>query len=547
MAAAVRLKLEFLGSGRPPSDFAPDEGRTVLLGRPVADAVPEVPLDAPAVSRRHAEIAFRQGAWHIRNLGKAGTLVDQVPLGDGQWRELAHGDIVTIDPFVLRINLGGGQRSVGGLETLGFADDGDRVRTMAVPPADLERLAELRLSSLTAASARIAAAGGEEELFREVVAVLSDSRDFERVAVIEAAEDGAGWKPVAVAPAEAAARGRPFSRTLLAACRDARAMVQLEDDIRIQASQSMAGVSAAFCAPMSAAGSVIRHFVYADCRGARPAASAVPFLNLVAQLAASAASAAERRRLVGDLEQARLIQNRLMPDETGRRGHVSWHRFSRAADTRVSGDFFAVVEAADGRVAVSLGDVAGKGAGAALVMAAAVTHLDTSIRVGLRVEDAVSALSDFFARRPSFEVATAGFITAIAAEIHPDGSCRGVDAGHSYAVIVREGGAPERLEFPSNDTMMGMFEGIAYAADGFRLARGDRLVLFSDGVVEQPGPDRTRLCPNFADEPGRVLDALRGSRSAEDDVQRLRALLAAHASGLPWEDDVTIASITYAP
>jgi serine phosphatase RsbU (regulator of sigma subunit) len=539
------LRVELLGSGRAPVDAKPEPGRTLSIGRPVADAVPDLPLDAPSVSRKHAEIAFRDGRWHIRNLGKAGTLVDQAPLAEGQWRALEHGDIVTIDPFVMRINLGTA-RATPGLETLGFADDGDRVRTVAVPSADLERLAELRLSSLTAASARIAAAEGEAELLRSVVAILEGSRDFERVAVIEAVEGGE-WRPVAVAPPDAAVRGRPFSRTLLGACAGACAMVQLEDDLRFQASQSMAGVSAAFCAPIAATGSQPRHFVYADCRGARPSPAAVPFLNLVAQLAGAAASGAERRRLVGDLEQARLIQNRLMPDESGRRGHVSWHRFSRAADTRVSGDFFSVTEAGDGRVAVALGDVAGKGAGAALVMAAAVTHLDNSIRLGVPVESAVSALSDFFARRPSFEVATAGFITAIAVEIHPDGTCRGVDAGHSYAVVVRADGRAERLGFPSNETMMGMFEGISYSADGFTLGTGDRIVLFSDGIAEQPDPEGRRLCPNFSEDPAPVVAALEGSRSAEDDVTRLRSLLASHAGARPWEDDVTVASITFAP
>jgi serine phosphatase RsbU (regulator of sigma subunit) len=542
---AARLRVEFLGSGRAPLDFQPPAaGNTILLGRPAADVHPDVPLDAPSVSRRHAEFAVVDGSWAVRNLGKAGTMVDQVPVAEGQWRPLAHGDIVSIDPFVLRVNLGAPRPSTGP-ETLGFSDDRDRVRTAAVPTVDLERLAELRLSSLTAAAARIAAAEGEDELFRAVVAILEASRDFERVAVIESVANGSDWRPVAVAPAEATVRGRPFSRTLVAACVEARTMVQLEDDIRFQASQSMAGVSAAFCAPMSAPGAPLRHVVYADCRGARPSPASVPFLNLVAQFAASAASAAERRKLVGDLEQARLIQGRLMPDEHGRIGHVAWTRYSRAADTRVSGDFFSVVEAGDGRVAAALGDVAGKGAGAALVMASAVTHLDTSIRLGLPVEDAMSAVSDFFARRPSFEVATAGFITGIAVEIHPDGRCRGVDAGHSYAAIVRADGRAERLAFPSNDTMIGLFEGIRYAADGFTLAPGDRIVLFSDGVVEQPGIDGVRLCPNYSEEPGPLLAALEGSRAPDDDVERLRSLLATHAGTRPWEDDVTIASIAF--
>lgn len=541
-----RLRIQFLGSGREPIDLLPPEADGEhLVGRPAGDLRPEVPLDAPSVSRRHAAIAFRGGRWRIRNLGKGGTLVDQVPLAEGEWRELSHGDVVTVDPFVMLIGLGQG-RSTAGLETLGFADDADRVRTVAVPAADMERLAELRLSSLIDASAQIAAADGEAAIFEAAVGALDASRDFERVAVVEAiaGPDGAEWRPRAIAPAGAMAQGRPFSRTLLGACLGAGAMVRLEDDLRFQASQSMAGVSAAFCAPISM-GSHARHFLYADCRGGRPSASSVPFMNLVAHLAGAAGASAERRRLVGDLDQARLVQGRLMPEEQGRRGHVSWCRFSRAADTRVSGDFFTVIDAAEGRVAAALGDVAGKGAGAALVMASAVTHLDTSMRMGLPVEDAMSAVSDFFARRPNFEVATAGFITAIAIEIAPDGSCRGVDAGHSYAAVVRADGHAERLAFPSNDTYIGLFEGIRYAADGFRLQPGDRVVLFSDGVAEQPGEGGARLCPAFAEDPAAVIRALRGSRSAEEDTERLRALLASHAGSLPWEDDVTIASIRY--
>ena len=97
-----------------------------------------------------------------------------------------------------------------------------------------------------------------------------------------------------------------------------------------------------------------------------------------------------------------------------------------------------------GASATAAGAESGKGAGAALVMAAAVTHLDTSVRMGLPIEDAVSAASDFFASRPSLEVAVAAFTTAVAVEVHPDGRCRAVDAAHSYAAIVRADGHAEQ-------------------------------------------------------------------------------------------------------
>jgi serine phosphatase RsbU (regulator of sigma subunit) len=77
------------------------------------------------------------------------------------------------------------------------------------------------------------------------------------------------------------------------------------------------------------------------------------------------------------------------------------------------------------------------------------------------------------------------------------------------------------------------------------LEPGDRVVLFSDGVAEQPGAGGARLCANYAEEPDAIVGALRGSRSPEEDVERLRALLAGHAAGRPWEDDVTVASIRF--
>jgi serine phosphatase RsbU (regulator of sigma subunit) len=541
------LKLDFPGGGRAAIELdGSDPGRVFVIGRPSAsDAPPDVPLMDAGVSRRHAELRAHGGQWRLRNLGKAGTLLDQRSVEADAWVPLAHGSMISIGPFMMRVDLGKGD--LGGHVALAtMFDDNGQARAVPVPRSTLERLAELRLSSLISASARIHAAEDDESLARAVAEILMDSRDFDRAAVLESvqSESGMQWRTLA----EAGAQGGPFSRTLLSAAREARAMVQVEDDLRFRAAESMIGASAALCAPINPGRDVPRLFVYADCRaGGQPGVAAIPFANLVAQLASAALGAAEQRRLVTDLEQARQIQQRLMPEESGRRGHVSWTRFSRAADTRVSGDFFSVVESSDGRIAAMLGDVAGKGAGAALVMAAAVTHLDTSVRMGLPIEDAVSAASDFFASRPSLEVAVAAFTTAVAVEVHPDGRCRAVDAAHSYAAIVRADGRAEQMKFPSGGTMIGSFTGVQYCADDFRLEVGDRIVLFSDGVAEQRARSGDRLCAQYHAEPTAILRALQGSRGPDDDVRRLHELLVSHAGDMPWDDDVTIASIAYQP
>lgn len=538
------LRISFPGSGRQPQRFPPS-GTPVRFGRPASGQECDVVLADPAVSRLHAEAAFRDGRWLIRSVGRAGTLLDQRRIADGEWLPLEHGTIIGIGPFLMRIAIGP-DGTPQEQQPLTIADDGSRVRAVSVPAEALERVAELRLSALLDASARIMATDSAQAVADAVVAVASSARDFERVAVVEARGDAAGgsWVSRAAAGVDESARRAPLSRTLLAAAQRAGTPVRLDQDLRFREAESMMGTQEAVCVPMGPSADGHPSFLYADCRqGRTPGAAAVAFLHLLARLASSAVDAIGRRGLVADLEQARQIQRRLLPPERGSCGHVSWSIFSRPADTRVSGDFIAVAEGAGGRVAAMLGDVAGKGPAAGLVMAAMVTHFDTSVRAGLSVEDAVTAASEFLASRPALEVAVAAFTTAIAIEVHPDGSCRGVDAAHSYAALVRADGHAELLAFPSGGTMIGSFPGIRFAADGFRLGPGDRAVLFSDGVAEQRDPAGGRLAADYHVNPGVILAALQGSRTADEDVERLRSLLERHADGASWDDDVTIASL----
>lgn len=349
-----------------------------------------------------------------------------------------------------------------------------------------------------------------------------------------------------------------MSRTLLEESRATGGMVRPEHSMeRMHAAASLiaSGATAATCAPIPSA-SPARLSLYADTRsGGALGYAAVPYADMVAQLAGLTLAAAERRALQGEMVQARKIQERLLPEPEGECGCVRWSLYSRPAahapgvEARPSGDFFTVIEAGDGRVAACIGDVAGKGAGAAIVMASSVAHLDGAVRSGMPVEQALAGVSEFFVRRPNldFSVSTGGFSTAIAVEILPDGACRGVDAAHCYAAIVRADGSASRLEFPNRTTMIGYASGIELVADEFRLAPGDRLVLFSDGVVDQQDRSGRRFCEAFESDPEPVIAALRGSRGTAEDVERLVGALERFAQGVPWSDDVTVASITLVP
>jgi serine phosphatase RsbU (regulator of sigma subunit) len=559
-AAPHPLRLAFPGTGRPSIEFAPrPDGACVVLGRPsAADAPPDVPLQDASVSRRHAEFAVRGGAWHVRSLGKGGTALEGRLLGHEDWVPLPDASTLAVGPYRIRVVVGDARTGAALGETIAFAEATEGPRPEAVSRQRLES-AEVRLSALLAAARRIDACDDEQSLADAAVSVLIDTRDFDRAAVVRAGAvgDRDGWVPLAIAASNEPARSLPVSRTLLEEARSTNGMVRLDQSMarmNLSASIMASGATAAICVPIPSAVPP-RLFLYADTRGGGALGdAAVPFADMVAQLAGLSLSAAERRALQGEMVQARRIQERLLPASEGECGCVRWALYSRpaahaaGAAARPSGDFFTVLEADGGRVAAFIGDVAGKGAGAAIVMASSVAHLDAAVRHGLPIEQALSGVSEYFVRRPNLDlsVSTGGFSTAIAVEIMPDGSCRGVDAAHCYAAVVRADGAAERLDFPNRTTMIGYAEGIELVADEFRLAPGDRLVLFSDGVVDQQGRSGKRFCESYETDPEPVLAALRGSRSAQDDVDRLVGALERFAAGTPWSDDVTVASLVLA-
>ena len=88
----------------------------------------------------------------------------------------------------------------------------------------------------------------------------------------------------------------------------------------------------------------------------------------------------------GDLEVARQIQFGLLPFEPFERDGVAIHAAMRPANT-VGGDYFDIIDLGEGRVAVVMGDVAGKGMPAALLMALLQGSLRTLLTAGFRGAD----------------------------------------------------------------------------------------------------------------------------------------------------------------
>jgi serine phosphatase RsbU (regulator of sigma subunit) len=267
------------------------------------------------------------------------------------------------------------------------------------------------------------------------------------------------------------------------------------------------------------------------------------FLAAIAKLGALAladfsrrALADRQRQLEADLTAARQAQERLMPPPRGRIGSITYATCSKPGRL-VAGDLFEVLGLEDGRVAVFLGDVSGKGVGAAVLMAAAQTQLRASLKHLKPLRIAVEELNrDIIERSPEGEFISlfAGIIDAKA------GTLEFVDAGHGYWVHLTQAGGPRRVPYEGG-LVLGVEADHAYPTETVALTPGDRIIMFSDGVVEQHSPDGGAY--GFAS----VLALLGKCASESDDVESLLAALQSYAQSDALSDDVTIASLRYEP
>jgi sigma-B regulation protein RsbU (phosphoserine phosphatase) len=211
--------------------------------------------------------------------------------------------------------------------------------------------------------------------------------------------------------------------------------------------------------------------------------------------------------LKGDLEVARQIQFGLLPFEPYERPGVAIANAMRPANT-VGGDYFDVIELAEGRLAIAVGDVAGKGMPAALLMALVQGSLRTLLSAGFRGEELAAKLNAHLcATIPSNRL-----VTLFYGELEPaNGQLRYVNCGHNPPFLLSRGSAPARLT--ATAIALGITTETTFEAMSVDLEPGDRLVLYTDGVTEAENPKddefgEARLCgwlEGNRDEPRQLL------------------------------------------
>jgi sigma-B regulation protein RsbU (phosphoserine phosphatase) len=151
------------------------------------------------------------------------------------------------------------------------------------------------------------------------------------------------------------------------------------------------------------------------------------------------------------------------------------------AARHVGGDYYDYIQLPGGRHAVIVGDVAGKGMSAALLMA----RLSADVRFSLASEPdpakAVQQINEGFARHDWQD----RFVTMIAAVLNPTTSeLVVVNAGHMAPLLRRRGGAVEEIGEDAAGLPLGVAQGYEYQSYTHKLEPGDVLTLFTDGFSE---------------------------------------------------------------
>lgn len=254
------------------------------------------------------------------------------------------------------------------------------------------------------------------------------------------------------------------------------------------------------------------------------------FLGFVAMQLLMLMEIADRLSLKSELEIARDIQLAMLPRGVSELGTSRACGLTRPANT-VGGDFYDILPLPDGRVIVTVGDVAGKGSPAALLMALLLAMMRTLVDEGLESARLLARLNVQICRHSP----GSRFITLFYALYDPrTGAIDYVNAGHLPPIIHRKDGTFDRLT--SGNIALGMFEGSTYESHRAQLEPGDAIVLYSDGITEAENTagrefDEAGLCATITTS---------GTHEPEQLGRAVLAAVDAHAGDARLGDDLTV-------
>jgi phosphoserine phosphatase RsbU/P len=450
------------------------------------------------LSRRHAEIQHGDEGYYVVDLGsKNGTLVNHQRIQNRL--RLRAGDVIVLGEHSLTFAGDEAKTDDGGndsdTEPVGAQIFSARElsREVRTPSSDAKSLARQNhvLRVLSDAASALLAHRPLAETFERVLDLLFEAVAAERAVIL--LTNASGEAEIAAQRVRSGLAVGRISRSIARRVLDERVAVLIPnvlEDMALKGQESlvMTGIRSALCAPLWLSGpeqDTVIGLVYLDTQRSKYAFDPED-LRVVTALANLAAAkientrlleeSLEKRRLEADVRAAAEIQARLLPAEAPAVPGWGLVGSTRACYT-VGGDYYDFERDGE-QLLLALGDVSGKGMGAALLMAV--------LRAAVRGQWAESELAEAVSRinrTVCQNVPSNKYVTFFLARLEPaSGRLRYVNAGHNPPLLLRADGRLERLD--EGGMVLGLFDSVPYAEGSVTLDSGDVLVIYSDGVTE---------------------------------------------------------------
>lgn len=503
--------LELVRPGLPAVRYAIDGQRSVI-GR---NSDCDVPMEVAAVSRRHAAIVRERDDFFVEDLeSRNGTFLNEervekrMPLRDG--------DQLMICGQIFRFH--GDHRSRAtldadtGLMDLIDDDTTEAARASVMATFDvggggsaswrLSAKPEVKLAALLEITNNLGKAMSVEEILPKLLdSLFKIFVQADRGFVVMRPKPDGPLVPVEVKNRRAGDEQRTrISRTIIEEAMKSRKAILSADassDERFSMAQSIAdfAIRSMICAPMIAGDGEPLGVIQIDTLNQKSRFTDED-LEVLAGVASQAAVSLENARmheqamvqqaLERDLELARRMQRALLPSRPPRVPGYCFFDYYQSA-RQVGGDYYDYVELPDDRFAVIVGDVAGKGVAAALLMA----RLSSDVRFLLASEDnpavAVEKINAGFANADWQDK----FVTMIVAVVDPKSHQLSlVNAGHMAPLLRRGGGVVEAVGEETAGLPLGVATDMTYQAEHRKLEPGDFVTIFTDGFSEAMNADR---------------------------------------------------------
>jgi serine phosphatase RsbU (regulator of sigma subunit) len=519
----------------------PLEGRETLVGRhPDCQIV----LRDSTVSRRHARITYDGKHYFVDDVGSQhGTRVNDEELR--QPHLLRDGDEIQLSQvrLVFRDDV---------------KDSGDHsstiITSLDVLHSDTGTIADLHAAPKWKALLEITRSLGVSlDLQTVLPKVLGNIFQLlpqaSRGCVMLAEPPDGSLRPAAVRHSKGAQDGPPaISRTITEnVISEGKAILVTDagEDERFQASESVLDfqMRSVICAPLVGASNVPLGMIHLDAQDPLQRFSAedldvlVNIANLVGQAVDHAhlhQTALQFDRRERDLETARQVQTHFLPRERPSVAGYDLFDYYNPADA-VGGDYFGYTILPDGQLAIAVGDVAGHGIPAALLMARLCSEARYCLVTNLIPSDAVESLNRELSKQ-TFSY----FITFALCVLDPlRHELTVVNAGHMPPLLRRrDTGQIEAVAPDISSPPLGIDPDLRYEQARIALAPGDLMMLYTDGVSEARGPSGAM----YGTE--RIEEVAAKSGGPKDTLKRLLSDVRRFTKGNKQEDDVCVVAFS---